>query len=197
MHRPTINRKTVLIVCISIVSVIFICLCVAFGFVKVILPSFLEMKFKSQITNTYDTAFSPLDPYLEKMGVTLQRPGAATCNNGPYSPSDPCNKYRTSKDIKVIPAIAANWARAGQELDDYLESQHWQRATGSERFSTFADILANTGDHQTMVSYYFESDGVECSISADYILGENGVDSIVSVSESCSKRTLSPSEWLQ
>lgn len=196
MYRPIIH-KTALIICISVLGTIFICLCSDFCFVKVVLPSLLETKFKSQISSVYDTAFPPLDPYLEKMGVIFQEPTTATCNNGPYSPSDPCSKYRASKNIQVDPTKAARWTYTARDLDDYLKSQYWQKATASERYRTFADILTSTDNYQTFVSYSFESEGVGCSITADYTLGENGANGTISVIESCSKRTSSPSEWLR
>lgn len=173
---------------------ILIVLIIAAVFVEYILPKFLEAKYKNQITNSYDAAFPPLDPYLEKMGITLPPVEEVACDNGPYSPSSPCGKWRFTDKVKFDKSSAEKWLKTSQQLDTYLSTHGWQFEKEFNN-TTFTKLVTSTNNYQTYATYTKESHGVHCDISAEHLT--DGPYGGIRLVEGCSKFTLSPRAWLR
>ncbi len=187
-------KKLVILVCVGVVALTF-----AFYSIEYALPKILETKYKQQITSAYNNYFPPLDPYLKAMGVSFQPASMTDCTNGPYSPSTPCGKDRSTGYINFDQASASTWVAKAKTFDAYLLAHGWKHETG-ERTTTFSDIFEPSNRYQQVfINYDKQSQGVHCAVSASHDDG-SGLDNSygrVEITEYCYKYTRSPSQFLR
>ena len=181
MKKFAVTRKK-----LAILAIGTIVLALSLGlFVHYALPEILVAQNKHQVSAAFDKSLTPeLKDHLRDVGVHLQEPLPTQCDNGPYSPSSPCQKYVTT--IENNSFDANKWNKNSSALAVYLVQHGWEPYT-DEGYQPIERFLGSNGHVARAI--YSNKDG--CVLAFDY-----DKQGSIAATLACSKYSHSPSEWL-
>lgn len=167
------------------------------------LPPFLSNKYESQI-NQYSQKVFNKEFYdnVRKLGLEINPPEPAQCDNGPFSGTAPCRLSGNSGYIAVSDSVKEALKDHAKEVDSYFVERGWKLVSYEPNrsqaaiYGTYESMSSHNDDREFLTVYGIESNGVVCGISTGLLLGYND-DGSVFASVSCSKSSKSLSSFLR